>query len=102
MKIDLRTLIILLSIVFNLYTQVLAGDSVGFSISCTIPEIPGVNAPLKAEIKAQPEKAEVETESQNSSPSPEAEKKEIFIEEIQETQIAQGADPTLIKVIYSR
>jgi len=105
MKFEFKTLIILLNIIFNLQTQVLAGDSMGLSISCTIPAIPGVNAPLNEEINVEPVELE-EKERQTPSPNLETEEEEkeepIFIEQLMGTQLAGGTTPTLTKVIYSR
>lgn len=101
MRFDFKTFIILLSVIFNLQTQVLAGDSIGLSVSCTIPAIPGVNAPPTEKVKVESTAAQEEKETQTSSPSSGAEE-EVPIEELQETQIAQGAPATLTKIIYSR
>ncbi|MDD5245878.1 MAG: hypothetical protein PHS09_00650 [Candidatus Omnitrophica bacterium] len=38
-------LVLMLLLVFCFGTVALAGDSVSLKVSCTIPEIPGVNAP---------------------------------------------------------
>jgi hypothetical protein len=86
----------------NLPIQVLAGDSMALSISCTIPAIPGVNAPLDEEINVEPAVLE---EKETQTPSHELkdqEERPLFIEELQGTQLAQGITSELTKVIYSR
>ncbi len=98
MKIDFKTLIILSSLIFNLQAQVLAGDSVGLSISCTIPAIPGVNAPLNEKTDVEP--LSEETKTQTTPLNQENQEEEpVFIEEI---QLAQDASAAFTKIIYSR
>jgi hypothetical protein len=102
MKKQIKILVVFLVIIFNLQARVLAGDSIGLSISCTIPAIPGVNAPLNEETNIAP-KALEEKETQTSSPNLETQEEEpVFIEELQETQLAQGKAASFTKIIYSR
>ena len=102
MKKQIKILVVFLVIIFNLQARVLAGDSIGLSISCTIPAIPGVNAPLNEETNIVPQAPE-EKETQTSSPNLETQEEEpVFIEELQETQLAQDASASFTKIIYSR
>ena len=88
-------------IILNLPIQAMAGDNIALGISCTIPAIPGVNAPLNEKISAEQAASE---EKETRSPSAEQENQEQpqYIEELQGTQLAQGATSGLTKVIYSR
>ena len=89
MKRQCKILLILITLIFNVGAQVLAGDSIGLGVSCTIPAIPGVNAPLNEE-----------TKTQTHSPGQENQEEEpAFIEEI---QLAQDNSASFTKVIYSR
>lgn len=103
MKKEIIVLAFFLVIIFSLQAKVLAGEEIGLSISCTIPAIPGVNAPLNEEANIEPAVALKEKETQASSPELEPQEEEpLFIEELVETQLAQGTTPELTKVIYSR
>lgn len=79
----------------------LAGDSITFTVVCTIPLIPGVNAPLL-------EKEEVRTvtvSAQSSSPAlPQGPAVTIVQEETaKDTKMLDGAVmPVLTKTFYSR
>lgn len=102
MKRQIKILLVSLALICNFPVGVLAGDSIGFSVSCTIPAIPGVNAPLEEKAEIQPQIAE-EKETQNPlADAVDQEEQSEFIEELQETQLAKEASPTLTKVIYSR
>ena len=96
-------LVLFLVAIFSLQARALAGEKIGLSISCTIPAIPGVNAPLNEEVNIEPALATEEKETQTSSPELEPrEEKPVFIEELQETQLAANTTAELTKVIYSR
>lgn len=102
MKKQIKILVVSLAIVFNFPIGVLAGDSVGFSVSCTIPAIPGVNAPLDEKAEIQPQVAEEKETQGPLSEAVDQEEQSEFIEELEETQLAKETTPTLTKVIYSR
>lgn len=102
MKRWFKTLLIMINLIFNIWSQVLAGDSIGFTASCIIPAIPGVNAPLNEENKVKPAASE-EKQTQTSSFASEPQQEDpVYIEEIREIQLAQEAGPVLTKLIYSR
>lgn len=81
----------------------LAGDSITFTVVCTIPLIPGVNAPLL-------EKEEVRTVTVSApSPSPEVPQPQgpavtiVQEETAKDTKMLDGAViPVLTKTFYSR
>jgi len=102
MKRQFKILLILITLVFNVGAQALAGDSIGLSVSCTIPAIPGVNAPLNEAANTEPTAVLEEKEAQTFSPVTEAEEEPVFIEVIQEIQLAKETTPVLTKIIYSR
>ena len=96
---SIASLIILLS----LANVVFAGDSLSLSISCTIPVIPGVNAPLieqetskTVETAAQP-KAKPEERIQPQTPT-------MIQEDSQEEKTASDGQKSavIVKTIYSR
>jgi hypothetical protein len=102
MKQQFRILAVFAVIIFGLSSLAHAGDSIGLSVSCTIPAIPGVNAPLNEASTVDPLELE-EKERQTSSPDPEPQEEQPqFIEELEEIQLAQQDSPVLTKIIYSR
>lgn len=75
-----------------------AGDSFSFSVSCTIPAIPGLNAPPFIEEKT----VKVETDKTVEQVKQEKEKQE---EEIESPSIIQediDRETQLVRTIYSR
>jgi len=100
-KITLACLIIFLSLV----NYASAGDSATFTVSCTIPSIPGVNAPsfeettVRSSAERQPaaEKQEtIQAEENEEAPA-------MIQEDSEETMLAEGTSSEIIvKTIYSR
>lgn len=99
------TFVLVLIVLAFLFTNVaLAGDSLSFSISCTIPAIPGVNAPLIEEEKTQAKqdtpiqaKSEPQKETQTQAPT-------MILQDTQEEKINSEGQNSLVivKTIYSR
>ena len=102
MKQQLKIAAMFSLLMLGLYTAAFAGDSIALSVSCTIPAIPGINAPANEANAVTPlELEEQETQTSASDQEPQ-EEQPLFIEELEEVQLAQQAGPVLTKVIYGR
>ncbi|MCX7661940.1 MAG: hypothetical protein N2Z79_04575 [Candidatus Omnitrophica bacterium] len=89
----MKNIILSILLIFILGMEVFA-ESITFSVSCTIPAIPGVNAPPFAEKKEESFSQVTKKESQNN-----------FIEEkeTKEIQLADGKIySVIIKTVYER
>lgn len=76
--------------------EIFAGNSASVSISCVIPEIPGVNLPLVEEKITDMAMSNLQTESLASGPL-------MFEKETEETRLRQGEKITVsLSTIYSR
>jgi hypothetical protein len=98
-KITMICLMIVLSL-----SGIAAGESITFSVSCTIPEIPGVNAPPFEEKTTM---RDVEQATQQDVALQEENKTEqlqtIQEESKKEVQLAEGkASSIAVQTIYSR
>jgi len=97
MKGVLKKAIAVIIVILSFSGVVWAGDSVTFTMSCTIPAIPGVNAPLVNDKIDQKDT----TVAQGSNKQIEIEKQEPAT--IEEIRLAQGATASAAtKTIYSR
>ena len=99
MKINIKKLMVGLTMLLFLTDMASAGDSYTISISCTIPEIPGVNAPLIQE------EAIIEQKAQNPQGETENESPQILQEDTEkEIRLAnqEGSSLVLLKTLYSR
>jgi len=97
MKDVLKRAITVVIFILSFSGVVWAGDSVAFTISCTIPAIPGVNAPLVENKIGQKDT----TVAQDTNKQVEIEKQEPAT--IEEIRLAQGATASATtKTIYSR
>ena len=84
---------------------VLAGDNLSMSISCTIPAIPGLNAPLIEEETSKtdmdvPVQSKTESQTEVQSPAP-----AMIEQDTQEEKVIQEEDQkslVMLKTIYSR
>ncbi len=93
-------------ILFSLGTDALAGNNISLTMSCTIPAIPGLNAPLIEQETTKTQQPSVATMQQQVIPQKEApeETSVIVQEDSQEVKEAsQNAAPILmVKTFYSR
>jgi len=102
MKNNLKKLLIGLMIFTSITTgSAFAGDSFSIQVSCSIPEVPGLNAPpIKEETKGTPTEAEIiaaQNESQEQTP--------LTIQEDTEREIMladRSTSSEITKTIYSR
>ena len=88
-------------LILLMVSSVWAGDSVTISMSCTIPSIPGVNAPARVSQALMQNYQRIDVANKNST----ATVGEEFIEkeERKETLLAQGEKVTTnVKTIYTR
>lgn len=93
--------ILTILLVFLMVSTVWAGDSVTIGVSCTIPSIPGVNAPARIpEMMIQNyQRKDVANKNTTATVSEEI----IEKEERKETLLAQGEKVTTeVKTIYTR
>lgn len=97
MRKTLKRYIIGLGILLSLVNAAFAGDSISFSVSCTIPAIPGVNAPPFPEEKTV--KTETATTVQQETKTNQEEPKTESPSMIQEDTVERTK---LVKTIYSR
>jgi hypothetical protein len=90
-------IILLIGIIFPIFTEeIFAGNSASVSISCVIPEIPGVNLPLVEEKITDMAMNNLQTESLASGPL-------MFEKETEEIRLRQGEKITVsLSTIYSR
>ena len=100
-----KILIAVLLILLAYNEVVLGGDSVSFSVSCTIPVIPGVNSPLIKEESIRTErdkKLEERTAGQNEMPQDSAVK---MIQEENTSEYIEGSTGEksiiLVKTFYT-
>ena len=101
MKNKSKKIIIMVMLLLSCSHELFAAESIGFTISCTIPAIPGVNAPLAEEKALKLDTPD--TQTQEASPANENEEKDpALIEEMQEIRLAGETTPPLIKTVYSR
>lgn len=88
-------------LVFLMVSTVWAGDSVTISMSCTIPSIPGVNAPAWVPEVLMQNYQRQDVANQNSTAT--VGEEIIEKEERKETLLAQGEKVTTkVKTIYTR
>ena len=88
-------------LVLLLVSTVWAGDSVTISMSCTIPSIPGVNAPARVPEALMRDYQRIDVANQNSTAT--VGEEIIEKEERKETLLAQGEKvTTAVKTIYTR
>lgn len=104
-KLSKKYLLVLI-IIALLSGPALAGDTYSFKVSCTIPAIPGVNAPLLEEEKLNTASAK-ETEKELTVIKNEAQQREKPAElkqDAQEKQITQDVQKPLVMVrtVYER
>ncbi|MHB8155042.1 MAG: hypothetical protein ACYDFR_03190 [Candidatus Omnitrophota bacterium] len=88
-------------LVFLMVSTVWAGDSVTISMSCTIPSIPGVNAPARVPetLIRNYQREDVANKNSTATVSEEV----IEKEERKETLLAQGEKVTTqVRTIYTR
>lgn len=84
-----RILISSLLVIFCLTNTAWAQDSFSVSVSCIIPAVPGVNAPLIGE------KAVIQEENKTASP--------LLIQEEKEIKLAEEKNSSIIlQTLYSR
>jgi hypothetical protein len=78
-----------------------AGDSVTISMSCTVPSIPGLNAPARVSEALIRDYQRIDVANQNSTAT--VGEEIIEKEERKETLLAQGEKvTTAVKTIYTR
>lgn len=78
------------------YSAVSAGDSFSFSVSCSIPAIPGVNVPMLEEEKIRPA-AKDDRQAEENTPS------QIEQDSKKEREADNGQkEMVLVKTIYAR
>ena len=97
-----KILLVALITIFGLTDAALAQDSFSVSVSCIIPAVPGVNAPLieektisKDNSNVAPKEADIQEGNKIESPS--------VIQEEKEIQLAQGKTAyVIVQTLYSR
>lgn len=88
-------------LVFLIVSTVWAGDSVTIAMSCTIPSIPGVNAPARVSEALMLDYQRIDVANQNSTAT--VEEEIIEKEETKQTLLAQGDKViTQVQTIYTR
>jgi len=94
MKDVLKKAIAVIIVILSFSGVVWAGDSVTFTMSCTIPAIPGVNAPLVNDKIDQKDTTIAPKQAGTEGQVPAT---------IEEIRLAQGTTPSVTtKTIYSR
>lgn len=82
-----------------------AGDSSSIHVSCTIPAIPGVNAPPITEEKTVKQETDkmVEQKTENQQAETESESPSMIQEDEKETRLANGKTTSVVlKTVYIR
>ena len=88
-------------LVLLMVSTVWAGDSVTISMSCTIPSIPGVNAPARVPEALMRDYQRIDVANKNSTAT--VGEEIIEKEERKETLLAQGEKVTTqVQTIYTR
>jgi len=92
----LQIITVLGIVLFSLSTLSWAGDSFSFTVSCTIPAIPGLNAPPLEEEKKEPlSQNKISQENKEKETTSKEETKPMLSEEKRETF-------RIVKTIYPR
>jgi hypothetical protein len=98
-----KKLIILAMIILSIADKSLADDSVAISVTCTIPIMPGINAPLieSAELKPQ---TDVAGEQKNEIQKDNSGQTAILIQQDAEKELISQEEKKviLVKTYYSR
>ena len=101
-KVLLKMILVITAILFTAASG-FAGDSVTISVSCTIPVIPGVNAPaLTNENIRQMEPAKMYKPAAGQKQEVKKDETSLILQENTENEAKTEGGPVLVRTVYSR